>query len=308
VVDVDTFLTTLYVMIDDFCKTSLPLETHPGPHAALTRSEVVTLAIFGQWQGFGSERGFYRYAQRHLRAACPRVPTREQFNRPGRQEHDVLVACFLHLVQLLAAQQCPYEALDSSGIPTRDAKRRGAGWWPGLADIGWSNRLGWYEGFHLLLAVTPIGVITGCGFGPASTKDQPLAETFFALRRYPHLGLLSVGAPASGPYVVDKGFEGHANQMAWWRAYGAQVICPPTRNSRSPWPKRLRCWVAGVRQIVETVYEKLAHTFRLDRERPHDLSGFQARLAAKMALHNFCMWLNAQLSRPQLAFTDLVDW
>jgi len=153
-----------------------------------------------------------------------------------------------------------------------------------------------------------LGVITGFGFGPASTKDQPLAETFFALRRSPHSGLASGGAPAYGPYVVDKGFEGHANQQTWWRAYGAQVICPPKRNSRAPWPKRLRRWLAGVRQIVETVYEKLWHTFRLDRERPHDLSGFQARVAAKMALHNFCIWFNGQLGRPLLAFTDLVDW
>jgi len=66
--------------------------------------------------------------------------------------------------------------------------------------------------------------------------------------------------------------------------------------------------LAGVRQIVETVYEKLTHTFRLDRERPHDLSGFQARLAAKMALHNVCIWLNAQLGRLQLAFAALVNW
>jgi hypothetical protein len=307
-VDVDTFLTTLYVMVDDFCKLSLPPEPHPGPPAALSRSEVVTLAIFGQWQGFGSERGFYRYAQQHLHAAFPTLPTRAQFNRQMRQQSEALVACFLHLVQVLAAPRCPYEALDSSGIPTRDAKRRGAGWLPGLADIGWSNRLGWYEGFHLLLAVNPIGVITGFGFGPASTKDHPLAETFFALRRHPHPGLASVGAPACGPYVVDKGFEGHVNQVTWGRAYGAHVICPPKRNSRSPWPKRLRRWVAGVRQIVETVYEKLAHTFRLDRERPHELSGFQTRLAAKIALHNFCIWLNAQLGRAPLAFTDLVDW
>ena len=304
----DTFLTTLYVIVDDWCKTSLPPETHPGPHAALTRSEVVTLAIFGQWQGFGSERGFYRYAQRHVRTAFPTLPTREQFKRQVRQQHDTLVACFLHLVQVVAAQRCPYEALDSSGIPTRDAKRRGAGWLPGLADIGWSNRLGWYEGFHLLLAVNPVGMITGFGFGPASTKDQPLAETFFALRRHPHPGLISVGAPAYGPYVVDKGFEGQANQQTWWRAYGAQVIYPPKRNSRAPWPKPLRRGRAGVRQIVETVDEKLWHTCRLDRERPHDLSGFQARVAAKMALHNFCMWFNGQLGRPLLAFTDLVDW
>jgi hypothetical protein len=307
-VDVDTFLTTLYVMVDDFCKTSLPSETHPGPEAALSRSETVTLAIFGQWQGFGSERGFYRYAQRHVRPAFPQLPTREQFNRQGRLHYDALVAGFLSLGRLLAAQRCLYEALDSSGVPTRDAKRRGAGWWPGLADIGWSNRLGWYEGFHLLLAVNPVGVITGFGFGPASTKDQPLADPCFALRRQPHPGLASVGAPACGPYVVDKGFEGQANQRAWGRAYGAQVICPPKRNSKTPWPQRLRRWLAGVRQMVETVYEKLHHTFRLDRERPHELSGFQARLAAKIALHNFCIWLNEQLGRPRLAFTDLVDW
>jgi hypothetical protein len=32
-VDVDTFLTLLYVMIDDFCKTSLPAVSHGGPPA-----------------------------------------------------------------------------------------------------------------------------------------------------------------------------------------------------------------------------------------------------------------------------------
>jgi hypothetical protein len=35
------------------------------------------------------------------------------------------------------------------------------------------------------MAVNPIGVMTGVGFGPASPKDQPLADTFFALRRQP---------------------------------------------------------------------------------------------------------------------------
>jgi hypothetical protein len=307
-VDTDTFLTTLYVMVDDFCKLSWPPEHHPGPQATLSRSEVVTLAICGQWQGLGSERGFYRYARRHLRAAFPQLPSREQLNRHVRQHLETLVAFVRHLVHLLAAQRCLYEALDSAGVPTRDAKRRGAGWLPGLADIGWSNRLGWDEGFHLLLAVNPVGVSTGFGFGPASTKDPPLADTFFALRRHPHPQVPSVGGPARGPSVVDKGFEGKANQARWWQTDGAEVICPPKRNSKTPWPKALRRWLAGVRQIVETVYDKLFHTFRLDRERPHDLSGFWARLAAKIALHNFCIWLNEQLGRPLLAFTDIVDW
>ena len=45
-IDVDTFLTLLSVMVDDFCKTSLPLEPHAGPQAALSRSAVLTLAMF----------------------------------------------------------------------------------------------------------------------------------------------------------------------------------------------------------------------------------------------------------------------
>ena len=44
-VDMDTFLTILYVMVDAFCKTSLPPETHPGLQAALSRSETVPVAM-----------------------------------------------------------------------------------------------------------------------------------------------------------------------------------------------------------------------------------------------------------------------
>jgi hypothetical protein len=307
-VDTDTFLTALYVMVDDFCHACLPPEVHPGPPASLSRSEVVTLGLFGQWACFPSERAFYRYTRQHLHAAFPTLPHRTQFNRLLRRHQDVIVACFLHLVEILEGRHGLYEALDSSAVPTRDAKRRGAGWLPGLADIGWSNRLGWYEGFHLLIAVNPRGVITGFGFGSASAKDQPLAETFFALRRQPHPRWLGVGKPALGPYICDKGFEGQTAHARWWQAYGAQVMCPPKRNSHLPWSKRLRRWLAGVRQIVETVYDKIHHTFGLSRERPHALTGFQARLAAKMALHNFCIWLNEQLGRPSLAFADLVDW
>src|SRR5512143_3358823 len=133
-VDFDTFLTTLYVMIDDFCKAQLPPEWHPGVLAALTRSEVLTLAIASQWQCVGSERGFYRSAQRHLRAAFPTLPDRSQFNRLLRQHADAVVACFRYLVQCLQAQHCVYEALDGTAAPIRDANRRGQGWLPGLAD------------------------------------------------------------------------------------------------------------------------------------------------------------------------------
>ena len=168
--------------------------------------------------------------------------------------------------------------------------------------------MGWYEGFHLLLSVDPQGVITGFSFAPASTKDQKLAEDFFAFRHTPHPRLPTLGAPALGWYVADKGFEGRELHQRWRDRYGARLISPPKGNSKTPWPKGLRRWLAGIRQIVETVFEKLYHAFGLDRECPHQLDGFQTRLAAKAALHNFCIWLNRQLGRPSLAFADLLGW
>ncbi|MFO1431624.1 MAG: hypothetical protein U1F76_16030 [Candidatus Competibacteraceae bacterium] len=181
-VDSDTFLTTLSVMIDDFCKSHLSREHRGGAPASLTPSEVLTLALFGQWQRFPSERGFYRYAQRHLRRAFPTLPDWSQFNRWLRPQPEALVAFSLYWVQRLQAQPCADEVLDATAVPTRDAKRRGLGWLPGVADIGWSTRLGWYEGVYRLLSVNPVGVLTGFGDAPARTKDPPVAETFLAVR------------------------------------------------------------------------------------------------------------------------------
>jgi hypothetical protein len=76
-VDPDTFLTTLYVIADDFCKSqwlTLPMEREPGPTPFLSLNKVVTLAIFGQWTNFESELDFYRYAKRHLVRPFPPHP------------------------------------------------------------------------------------------------------------------------------------------------------------------------------------------------------------------------------------------
>lgn len=304
----DTFVIALYVEVDDFCKSALAVEIHPGSEASLSRSEVITLALFSQWGQFPSERSAYRYMRRHLRGLFPRLPARSQLNRQIRKHQEAMSAFFVHLAERLGAGAVSYEALDTTGVATRNVKRRGEGWLPGRADFGWCSRLGWYEGFHLLTSVTAEGAITGFGFSAAGVREQRLAESFFALRRHPQPGWRSVGVPCDGYYLVDTGFEGALRQQHWGEHYGARVVCKPRKTARLRWPKPLRRWLASLRQIIESVYEKLLHTFRLERERPHTMSGFQARLTATAALHNFCIWLNRQLGRPSLAFADLIDW
>jgi hypothetical protein len=137
--DVDTFLTALYVIVDDFCQSHRP-KKRPGPKASLSESEVLTLCIFARFCRFTSERDFYRYAKSNLRGAFPTLPDRSQFNRCVRSQAGLVEKLALYLARMMEAQRSPYEALDTSAMPVRDAKRRGEGWLAGLSDIGWSNR------------------------------------------------------------------------------------------------------------------------------------------------------------------------
>jgi hypothetical protein len=119
-VAVDTFITILYVMVDDFCQSQQPTERQrPGPQRPC--SEVIMLALFGQWAQFPSERAFYRYTERHLRSAFPTLPDRSQFNRLQREYAPLITAFGLFVVKVLDAQHCWYERIDSSEVATRDA-------------------------------------------------------------------------------------------------------------------------------------------------------------------------------------------
>ena len=88
--DLTTFLTELYVIIDDWDKTQPPPPPQPGPAAKLCRSEVLTLAVVGQWGRFASERDFWQWAQRQLLSFFPSLPSRVQFNQAQRRLADLL--------------------------------------------------------------------------------------------------------------------------------------------------------------------------------------------------------------------------
>jgi Transposase DDE domain len=306
--DMDTFLTILYVTADDFSKSHPAAPTRPGPAAALSPSEVITLALFSQWHLFQSERGFYRYALRHLRPAFPTLPDRSQFNRLVRAQHDAIVAFALALGWQVSLPSAGYEVLDSMGLPVRNVKRRGRGHLAGQAALGWCNRVGWFMGLKLLTVVSRVGAITGFGIGPGNCGDHLLAETLLAARWYLLPRLPTAGHTLDGCYIADTGFAGRQVRRRWRDTFGALVITQPEQRRPHRWPKALRRWLAALREIVETVHDRLLEGFRLEHERPHVLRGVQARLAAKVGLHNFCCWLNRQVGRPPLAVADLVDW
>ena len=135
-----------------------------------------------------------------------------------------------------------------------------------------------------------------------------MAESFLMQRDLTPPQIPSVGHAYHGYYVMDKGFSGPHLHRTWEQTFQIGVVCAPQTGHGEPWPKPWRQWIASIREIVETVHEKLLNTFRLGHERPHDISGLLTRIAAKVGLHNFCIAMNRLAGRPDLQFADIIAW
>jgi hypothetical protein len=307
--DPETCLIALYVEVDTFCKAHVPEPVlRPGPKPSLCASEVVTLAIFGQGRSSVPNAVLPAGPIARMRELFPRLPHRSQLNRLQRQHLPVITAFALHLGQRLVEPGEPYELLDGTGVAVRNDKRGGPGWFPDAATIGSCGRLRWFEGFRLLLCTTVEGIVTGWGCGTATTRERALAETFFATRADPDPALASVGSATGGAYLADMGFSGKDCQARWLAQYDAAVISSPPTHAKAVWPKNGRRALARIRQIIESVFRRLLHDFRLEHERPHTLRGFLTRLAAKIGLHHACITFNREYGQPDLALAGLIDW
>ncbi|MBM3943119.1 MAG: hypothetical protein FJ316_09400 [SAR202 cluster bacterium] len=186
--DLDTFLTALYTIVDDLhgqhCAPHKP--TRPGHRPALSDSEVLTLCLCAQWSG-ASERTFIRYATAHWRAYFPRLLSQSAFNRRSRDLAGVLAHLVSVVAQELKAYAAPYQVFDTVPVPLmrrcRGQRHRLFG---DVAAIGrGGSDKDWHYGCKLLVAVTHQGVITGFLLAPASTEDHWVAEAFLCWRANP---------------------------------------------------------------------------------------------------------------------------
>jgi hypothetical protein len=118
--DLDSFLVSLYVLVEDWWKldhASQPPKT--GRPALLSDPEVITLAILAQWPRFRSERDFWRFARSHLRSYFPTLCSQSQFNRRVRAlEPEMLALC-----SLPSPENSPSLRLSSASWTRRSSRR-----------------------------------------------------------------------------------------------------------------------------------------------------------------------------------------
>jgi hypothetical protein len=341
-IDLETFLTGLYCMVDDVYQAHFAAgkRGRPGPKGKLADSEVVTLALLFQWLPHGSERRFLSYAARQWRAYFPRLLSQSAFNRRMRDLGLVLSQLGPHVARELcpALRRGAYEVVDGLPIPLM---RRCRGDQHRLfaddAGIGRGGSDGeWYYGVKLVAAVAPSGIVTGFVVSPASTeerwsvdallrwRDDPTAPPPDAAALDPLLGpahrhhgerqgptgplhgRYSAGETARGCYLADEGERGEAWQQHWRGDYGASLLTARALCAGLPeeQARALTRQFRSLRQVVETVNGSLVGVFGIKFPRARTVWGLFTRIAAKVAAHNLLVCLNALFHRPTFALFD----
>jgi len=291
--DLDSFLVSLYVLVDDWWRSDDRQSTRRGPGrpALLTDPEVLTLAILAQWPRFRSERDFWRFARAHLLEYFPNLCTQGQFNRRVRSLEREMCALQRALAKGLSDPSAVYHVMDTTLVPAIvrvRASRRGL--FCGQASFGRSaSKTEWVYGFKVALVVDPEGVVSAFGLAPASSDERPIGDALIARDRHE-------------VYLADKGFTGAEWERRWLEEYGALVAATPKDKDRRAWPEADRRWAAGKRQIIEGVIAQLKDLFGLERHRAKTLGGLLARLAAKITAYTCGQQLNGSLGRARVTW------
>lgn len=294
--DLDSFLVSLYVLVDDWWKLNHALDPpRTGRPALLTDSEVLTLAILAQWPRFRSERDFWRFARAHLCQYFPNLCSQSQFNRRVRALESEMCSLQRAFALEIAEPSAVYRVLDTTLVPAIvrvRASRKGL--FAGQATFGRStSKTEWIYGFKVALVVDPKGVVSAFGLAPASSDERPIGETLVATDRHE-------------AYLADKGFSAVDWERHWLERYGVLVAATPKNNERRAWPEADRRWASGKRQIIEGVIGQLKDFFGLERHRAKTLQGLLTRLAAKVAAYTCGQRLNDRLGRPLRHLADLL--
>src|SRR5215470_4990653 len=116
--DIETFCTTVYVLTDDWYKAEVEPQKRKrrGPQAEMSDSEVLTVALAGQWRvgvPWQSERGLVRYMQVHGRGMFPTMLERSGFNRRVRYLWGAFILLQQTVGGLLEEASALYECVDS---------------------------------------------------------------------------------------------------------------------------------------------------------------------------------------------------
>ena len=276
-IDVETLLTTIYVLVDGWYQaegTQL-LQGKPGAKPEYSDSEVLTLLVAMDYIPFPGETQFLGFMRANYLSLFPKLVDQSQFNRRARGLH-VLVEAMRRKWSLdLGVGHETQFLLDTKPVPVMGYKRsKSRSEFAGSADYGYcASRKLHYFGYKLVLVTTLSGIPVVYNLVPASTDERQAAETVLI-----HLRNCDI--------FGDKGFIGEEWQARVYEQTGNRIWTVKRANQHDQNPSIFDQTLHRVRERIEGVFHEIQNTGRfLERLLAKTVVGLSTRVIAKLASH-----------------------
>lgn len=293
--DLDTFIVTVYCVLDDALKqlTGGSRLRQRGPAPKLADSEVLTMEVVGEYLKLDQDRTLYTYFRQHHGALFPTLAhvDRTTFVRQAAN----LWRVKQHLWQQLLGQ-IPYDPrlslVDSFPVPVcRFGRAPRCRRFRGLAAFGRDTGAGaTFYGFRDHLRVCWPGVVTAMTMAPANLTDAAL--------------LPEVASGAAGEVLGDRAYW-HPGLAADLAALGIVLLAPFRKRSRDPAPGRSHV-LNRLRWRIETVAGQFVERYQMKRIWARDAWHLTSRVLRKVLSHTICILLNCQAGQPPLQLARLL--
>ena len=282
--DLDTLLTAIYVLVDDF----LPERSGAGRPPKITDAELITLAVAQVFMGLPNDRQFLALAAYRLGHLFPYLPKQSGYNKRQRR----LVPEIARAINYLAFNSPGFcdglRLLDSTPVPcgaSRETTRRSE--FAGQAGYGYCrSHSRYFWGFRLYLLCSADGTPIAFELAPANAPEREAAREM--LERVPLAG---------HTVIADKGFAG-AEFEEFMRLRGATFLRPDRKDERPRFGS-----LGRIRQWIESVFWTCKGQLGLERHGARTLPGLCSRIALRLLALAAGLWHNAQIGRPGRSFS-----
>ena len=291
--DLDTFVTALYVTIDDALRMRpelRPWRPEVGLAPKISDAELVTLAVLQALLGFTSETRFLRHASSHLRPWFPYIPMQSGYNKRLRKSAAQLRA----LIRLLATDtEHSFDdtwIMDSTPVecgrsrPTVERSEL-AGW----ASYGYcASHSRFFWGLRLHLVCTPVGLPITFALADPKVDEREVARHLFEAEPT----LLRPGQCV----VADKGYRSREFE-SFLAEHGVTLLRPAHHGDRGRTTSPL---LKPIRQLIESVNATLKTQLDLERHGGRTAAGVITRVLQRLLALTAAIWHNAKTAQRPL--------
>ena len=277
--DLDTLLTAIYVLVDDF----LPAREGPGRPPRINDAELVTLAVAQVLLGLPNDRQFLALARYRLGHLFPYLPKQPGYNKRLRKLVPEIGRTISYLAFVSPSFGDGLRLLDSTPVPcgqSRETTRRSE--FAGYASYGYCrSHSRYFWGFRLYLLCAADGIPIAFELAPANAPERDVAREM--LERVPLDGYT---------VIADKGFAGREFE-AFMAARGARFLRPDRKHEPPRFGK-----LGAVRQWIESVFSTCKGQLGLERHGARTLPGLGARVGLRLLALSAALWHNHEIGDP----------